>query len=84
MRRALLQLFHRPALQLAVLEDARGICRNPHFASFLVASNRKALDTVFHDSFLRGRRFLGRALTACLIGGGAWIVLESARALTVF
>jgi hypothetical protein len=82
--RALLHLFHRPALQLGVYEDARGVCRNPRFASFLVASNRKALDTHFHDSLVRGRKWFRIAAMLTVSIGGTWVVIESARALTVF
>ena len=66
------------------MRDARGPCRNPRFVSFLAQSNRKRLDTDFHDAVLRGRRFARQALLALLIGGCAWVSLESARALTVF
>jgi hypothetical protein len=52
--------------------------------SFVAQSNRKLLDTDFHDAVLRGRK-LGRRLgIAFLALGGAWIVLESAKALSVF
>ena len=84
MRSLLHHLFHRPAVRLGLARDARGPYRNPRFVSFLVQSNRKALDTDFHDAVLRGRRLVRRALYALLIAGGAWIALESARALTVF
>ena len=84
MLRALQHLFHRPAIRLGVMDDARGLCRNPRFASFLIQCNRKPLDTDFHDAVLRGRKLLRRALMLALVGGGAWIALESARALSVF
>ncbi|MCX6944954.1 MAG: hypothetical protein NT173_09380 [Opitutales bacterium] len=64
--------------------EARSLCRNPRFASFLAQNNRRALDTDFHDAVLRGRRWVRRALVALLAAAGAWIALESARALTVF
>jgi hypothetical protein len=82
--RVVQNLFHRPALRLAVIEDARGICRNPRFASFLVASNRKALDTHFSASLARGRRSLRVAALVFAASGATWLVLESARALSVF
>jgi len=84
MLHVLQNLFHRPAIRLGVMDDARGLCRNPRFASFMVQCNRKPLDTHFHDNLLRGRRLLRHALVVALIGGGAWIALESARALAVF
>jgi hypothetical protein len=82
--RVFLHLFHRPALQLGVLEDARGICRNPRFASFLVASNRKPLDTHLHDSLLRSWKVLRLAAWVVAATVGSWVLVESARALTVF
>ena len=84
MLRVVQHLFHRPAIRLGNLDDGRGICRNARFASFLVESNRKPLDTHFHDTLLRARKLLRQALTVALAGGCAWIVYESARALSVF
>ena len=84
MLRALQNLFHRPAIRLGVMDEARGLCRNARFASFLVECNRKPLDTHFHDTVLRGRRLLRSALWVGLVAGCAWIALESARALSVF
>jgi hypothetical protein len=82
--RALQHLFHRPAIRLGVMDEPRGLCRNQRFASFLSESNRKPLDTHFHDTVLRGRKLLRQALTVALVGGCAWIAFESARALSVF
>lgn len=84
MWRALQHLFHRPAIRLGVMNESRGLCRNARFASFLVASNRTSINPSFHFSLQRGRKLLRQAVTVMLIGGGAWILCESARALTVF
>ena len=84
MRRALQHFLHRPALRWGLVRDARGPCRNPRFVSFLAESNRKSLDTDFHDALLQGRKLMRRVLFLGLIGAGAWVALESARALTVF
>lgn len=84
MLHVLQNLFHRPAIRLGVMEDARGLCRNPRFASFMVQCNRKPLDTHIHDAVVRGRRLLRQAVMLALLAGGAWIALESARALAVF
>jgi hypothetical protein len=84
MLRAFQHLFHRPAIRLGRMEETHGLCRNTRFASFLVECNRKPLDTGFHDAVLRGRKVLRQVLMLALIGGGAWIALESARALSVF
>ncbi len=82
--RALQHLFHRPALRLGVVGDSSSPCRNPRFVSFLAQSNRKALDTDFHDAVMRGRKWLRQALLVLLVAGALWVILESARALTVF
>ena len=50
----------------------------------MAESNRKSLDTDFHDLVLRGRKFVRALLTLGVAGGGAWVLLESAKALTVF
>ena len=84
MPRVIQHLFHRPAIRLGDMSDARGLCRNARFASFLIESNRKPLDTHFHDTLLRGRRLLRHALTLALAGVCVWIAFESARALSVF
>ena len=84
MLRALHHLFHRPAIRLGVMDEPRGLCRNPRFASFLVESNRTTIDPTFHFTLVRGRKLLRQALTVGLAGGGVWILFESARALSVF
>lgn len=77
-------LFRRPAVRFGLLEDRRGRFRNPRFASFISQSNRKVLDTDFQDAVLRGRKVMRGAFVALLALGGAWIVLESAKALSMF
>ncbi|WP_158277584.1 hypothetical protein [Opitutus sp. ER46] len=47
-------------------------------------SNRKTLDTDLHDAVLRGRRLMRGAFKLALAGGCAWVLLESAKALSVF
>ena len=84
MLHVLQNLFHRPAIRLGVMEEARGLCRNPRFASFMVQCNRKPLDKHYHDHVLRARRLVRHAVMLALVAGGAWIALESARALAVF
>ena len=84
MRRALQNFFHRPVIQLGVMEGMRGPCRNPRFVSFLAQSNVKPLDTHYHDAVLRGRKLMRHVTILLLIGGVAWFAVESARALSVF
>ena len=84
MLRFLINRCHRPAIRFGLLRDPRGRFREPRFVSFLAQSNRKALDTDIHDVVLRGRKVMRNVLRLALAGGCAWIVLESARALSVF
>jgi hypothetical protein len=84
MLRFLANLLHRPAIRSGLSRDGRGQLRNPRFVSFLAQSNRKTLDTNFHDTVLRGRRLARQGLYVLVGLGCAWVVLESARALTMF
>lgn len=82
--RLLLQLCRRPAIRFGLARDPRSRHRNTRFASFLAESNRSASDADMHDAVLRGRRLMRQLFLALLAGGGAWVAVESARALTVF
>ena len=82
--RALQNFFRRPGLRFGLRTDRRGRFRDPRFVSFLVQNNRRTLDTGFQDAVLRGRKFTRRVLVALAALSGAWVVLESARALAVF
>lgn len=84
MLRFLLNLCHRPAVRFGLRRDPRGRFRDPRFVSFMTQSNHKALDTDFHDAVLRGRKWMRHLLRLALFGGGAWVVLESAKALSMF
>jgi hypothetical protein len=42
------------------------------------------LDTDFQDTVLRGRKLAKQAFVLALVVGCAWVVLESAQALSVF
>ena len=84
MLRALVNLCHRPAVRFGLQRDPHGRFREPRFVSFMAQSNRKALDTDLHDAVLRGRKLMRNVLLLALAGGCAWIMLESAKALTVF
>lgn len=84
MLRALLNFCHRPGLRFGLRRDPRGRFRDPQFASFMGQNNRAKLDTDFHDTVLRGRKLMKNLFRLALIGGGAWVVVESAKALSVF
>ena len=84
MFRFLLNLCHRPAIRFGLVRDPRGRFRDPRFASFMLQSNRKPLDTDLHDTVLRGRKMMRNVFRLAVVGGVAWVVLESAKALSVF
>jgi hypothetical protein len=84
MLRFLRNLCHRPAVRFGLDRDARGRLRDPRFVSFVAQSNRKLLNTDFHDTVLRGRKLARHLLLALLALGGTWVLVESARALSVF
>ena len=77
-------LFHRPAVRFGLARDRRGKFRDPRFVSFISQSNRKTLNTDFQDAVLQGRKLVRYALVAAVVCGGAWVVLESAHALSMF
>jgi len=77
-------LFHRPAIRFGMAHDSRGKFRDPRFVSFIAENNRKTLNTDFQDAVLRGRKLLRYALVAGLGCIAAWVVLESAHALSMF
>jgi hypothetical protein len=81
MRSLLKKLLRRsPARQ----GQARSRFRDPRFVSFLAQSNRRTLDTDFQDAVLRGRRILKQAMLAVVAAGCVWVLVESAKALTLF
>lgn len=84
MLRVLLNFCHRPAVRFGLKRDPRGRFRDPRFASFIADSNRKPLDTDFHDAVLRGRKLVRNLFRLAVAGGCAWVVLESAKALSMF
>ena len=77
-------LFHRPAIRFGMAVDSRGKFRDPRFVSFISESNRKTLNTDLQDAVLKGRKAFRYAMLAALAGGGAWFLLESAHALSMF
>ncbi len=84
MLRFLVHLCHRPAIRFGLARDPRSRFRNSRFASFLADSNRSPLDSDFQGAVLRGRKFVRQLLLLLLAGGGAWVLIESARALSMF
>jgi hypothetical protein len=65
-------------------QDPRGRFRDPRFASFMLESNRRPHGTDRYDALLKGRKLVNTVLRLGVGIGTAWIVLESAQALSVF
>lgn len=84
MLRVLLNLCRRPAIRFGLRRDLRGRFRDPRFVSFMNESNRRPLDSDFHDTVLKGRKLMKNVFRLGLAGGCAWVVLESAKAFSVF
>lgn len=85
---SLKRLFHRPAIRLGRIDSGsvdRTMIRSGQFVSFLSASggfSRGNSDR--HDARLRRRRTARNLGVAMLAAGCAWVVIESAHALTRF
>jgi len=77
-------LFHRPVIRFGMMSGPHSRFRDPRFVSFISETNRKTLNTDFQDAMLKGRRILRHALVACAVCAAAWIVIESAHALSMF
>lgn len=84
MFRALKKIFHRPAIRMGMARGRIGSLRDPRFVSFMAQNNRTKLDSHFHENVIRGRRLLRNALVLIIAGSCAWVVLESAKAISVF
>jgi hypothetical protein len=50
----------------------------------MAVSNHQSLDSDRHDAILKGRKVVKSLLALGLALGGAWVVIESAKALSVF
>jgi len=84
-------LFHRPAIRMArannsrIQRGQRSSVRNEGFVSYISENGcLRARNTDSHDTRVRRARLAKNLALAALGAGGMWIVLESARALTLF
>jgi hypothetical protein len=82
--RFLLNLCRRPTIRFGLRRDPRGRFRDPSFSSFMSDSNRRPLDHDVHDAVLKGQKAVKTILRIGLALGGAWVVIESAKALSMF
>ena len=87
MLRAFRHLFHRPAVRMGPVDNSRiriTRTRNAQFISYLTESGFRKVNADRYESSLRWRRFVKHALLWFLAAGGAWVAIESARALSKF
>jgi hypothetical protein len=87
MLRALLRWLHRQA----ALPGPDGGSRlppeggpNAQFLSYLAESGARQVDADHYEASLRRRRLGKRLLLGMLGAGCAWVVIESARAISMF
>ena len=88
MLRCLLNLMRRPAVPSSALLHRRDLdrtsTRNAQFVSFLDESGFRRLDTDKWERRMRRQRLVGYALLWVMVAGFAWVVIESAQALSIF
>jgi hypothetical protein len=81
-------LFHRPAIRMGRVDNSliqTTRLRNAQFVSFMSQSDSLApMSTDRYDTRLRRRKWLKLAFALGLAGGLAWVILESAHAISMF
>jgi hypothetical protein len=82
--RAWLNFLPRSKTPRRFRAELHGRFRNPQFVSFMAQNNRRRTDIDLHDAALRGRKLVKNLLRFALAGGCTWVVLESAKALSIF
>ncbi len=85
---ALKSLFQRPAIRMGRVDNTpiqTTRLRNAQFVSFMSQSESLAPFCVDrYETKLRRRKFVKAALLVGMIAGIAWIIIESASAITMF
>jgi hypothetical protein len=86
--RWLKNLFRRPPIQMGRVDNSRihrTRLRNAQFVSFIAESGSlQGWSSDRYESQLRWRKRIKAFLGLCIASGGAWVIIESARALTLF
>ena len=81
-------LFHRPAIRMGRVDNSlfqTTRLRNAQFVSFMSQGDSLApMSLDRYDTKLRRRKRLKLALVLGVIAGFAWIVIESAHAISMF
>jgi len=87
MLRVLRQWFRRPTIRMWSVDNSRirtTQTKNAQFISYLVESGFRQVNVDHYESSLRRRRWCKGALLCLLGAGGAWVVIESAKAISMF
>ena len=87
MLRRIRHWFHRPTIRMGPIDNSRirtTRTKNAQFVSYLTETGFRQVNADRYESSLHRRRLVKRVLLVLLIGGGAWVVIESARALSMF
>lgn len=81
-------LFHRPAIRMGRVDNScfqTTRLRNAQFVSFMSQGDSLApMSLDRYDTKLRRRKRFKTALVLGMIAGFAWIVIESAHAISMF
>ena len=81
-------LFHRPAIRMGRVDNSliqTTRLRNAQFVSFMSQGDSLAPMSMDRcDTRLRRRKWFKAALVLALVGGVAWVIIESAHAITMF
>lgn len=85
---AIKSLFHRPAIRMGRVDNTliqTTRLRNAQFVSFMSQSESFApFCSDRYEVRMRRRKFMKIALLGGIVAGLAWIIIESASAITMF
>ena len=87
MLRKIRHWFHRPAIRMGPIDNSRirtTRTKNAQFVSYLAESGFRQVNADHYESSLRRRRVVKSLLFWILVAGGAWVLIESARAISMF
>lgn len=88
MIRCVLNMLRRPPVASSALLHRRDFdrtsTRNVQFVSFLDESGFRRVDPDKYERSMRRRRAVAYCLLWMMVAGFAWVVIESAQALSIF
>jgi hypothetical protein len=87
MLRQIRHWFYRPPVKMGPIDNSRihtTRVKNAQFVSYLKESGFRQVNGDHYESSLRWRRLVKRAFLLMLFGGGAWVLIESAKAISTF